>query len=310
MFELFVGVAALALSGGAGCASEPTPMPAAAVQAAPSGPPTGPPPVARLLAPGAYWVPGMISNAGFIVGDAGVIAIDTQISIPAARAFIGAIGAVTNKPVDTVILTHSDPDHINGLPAFPHGIAVIAQTRTKAEIEGVIANPNSNGLPPPAEIRDYVPTRTIEASETLTLDGVPMTLIHTGSAHTDGDLIVYLPEQKLVYAGDLLTPAIGPYPGIHLDKHGSSMGWIASVQALLALDANTFVSGHGEPLTRADVITRLEAARARRAEIAALVGQGMTLPQIKEALHDAPLPGPASRFPTFVETTFQELTAH
>ena len=265
-------------------------------------------PAAKRLAPDVYWLPGAISNSGFVIGDKGVVAIDAQIFLPLAKAELAEIATLTPKPVDAIILTHSDPDHINGLPAFPRGMTIIAQDNAKAEIELAIADPKSNGMPPPAGMKDYLPTHTVSAREDLTLDGVPMVVIHTAPAHTDGDLIVYLPKSRVVFAGDLLTPAIGDYPGIHLNKHGSSLGWAASIRAMLALDADIFVSGHGDPLTRAQVRERLDLAMRRRTEIKALVDKKMTLAEIKAALHDAPLPGPASRFPTFIETTYQELT--
>ena len=261
------------------------------------------------VAPGAYWVSGGISNSGFVIGDKGVIVIDAQTFVRNGKAELALIAKLTPKPVTTVILTHSDPDHINGLPAFPRGVTVIAQDNAKAEIARVIADPKSNGLKPSPEIRDYLPTHTVRDTEALTLDGVPMMLIHTAPAHTDGDLIVYLPKQRLVYAGDLLTPAVGPYPGIHLNKHGSSAGWITAVEAMLKLDATLFVSGHGDPSNRAQVQARLEAAKQHRAQIVDLVAQGKSLADIKTALNDKRLPGVAARFPTFVETTYQELTA-
>lgn len=266
-------------------------------------------PVARRLAPDVYWAPGAISNSGFVIGDKGVVAIDAQMFPPLAKAELAEIATLTPKPVDAVILTHSDPDHINGLPAFPRGMTIIAQDNARAEIELAIADPKSNGVPPPSGMIDYLPNHTVSAREDLTLDGVRMVLIHTAPAHTDGDLIVYLPRSRVVFAGDLLTPAIGDYPGIHLNKHGSSLGWAESIRAMLALDADIFVSGHGDPLTRAQVRERLDIAMRRRAEIKALVDRRMTLAEIKTALHDAPLPGAASRFPTFIETTYQELTA-
>ena len=262
---------------------------------------------AKAVAPGAYWMSGGISNSGFVIGDKGVIVIDAQTFVPAAKGVLAEIAKLTPKPVSTVILTHSDPDHINGLPAFPRGLVIIAHPNTKTVIEGVIVDPKSNGLPPPTEIKDYVPTRLVRTTERVTIDGVRLVLIHTGPAHTDDDLIVYLPRQKVVYAGDLLAPDIGPYPGIHLNKHGSSLGWMASVRAMLALDADVFVSGHGDPLTRAEVRVRLQAAERRRAEIVALVARAKSLAEIKAALHDKPLAGPAARFPTFIETTYQEL---
>lgn len=295
----------LAISALAGSALAQTPETRAGVM-----PPNPKAPLAAIpLRDGAYWMSGGISNSGFVIGDKGVIVIDAQTFVPAAKGVLAEIAKLTPKPVDTVILTHSDPDHINGLPAFPRGLAIIAHPNTKAVIEAVIADPKSNGLTPPAEIKDYVPTHTVRTTEHITVDGVRLVLIHTAAAHTDGDLIVFLPKQKVVYAGDLLTPAVGPYPGIHLNKQGSALGWVASIKAMLALDADIFVSGHGDPLTRVEVLAGLHAAEQRRAEIAALVARKMSLVDIKAALHDAPLAGPAARFPTFIETTYQELTS-
>ena len=257
---------------------------------------------------GVYWVSGGIANTGFIVGDNGVIVIDPQMFMPTARKELTDLAKITSKPVNAIILTHSDPDHINGLPAYPRNIPIIAQENAKTEIEHVVADPRSNGFPPPPEIRDYVPTHTVGNQESLVLDGVPITLLHTGPAHTDGDLVIFLPSQKIVFAGDLITPAIGPYPGIHMDKHGSSLGWIEFMKAILALDADIYVSGHGELLSKATLQERLKASEERRAQIKTLFNQGKTLSQIKTLLHDVPLRGAASQFPTFVATTYQELT--
>ncbi|MEO5734448.1 MAG: MBL fold metallo-hydrolase [Rubrivivax sp.] len=257
---------------------------------------------------GAYWIAGGVSNTGFVVGDTGVIVIDTQMFIPTARKQIEAIAKITPKPVKVIILTHSDPDHINGLPAYSRGLEIIAQEEAKKEMQGFVTDPAANRFPASADIQYYIPTRTVNSSETTVLDGVPVVLIHTAAAHTDGDLAVYLPTQKVVFAGDLLTPAIGPYPGIHLNKHGSSLGMFASIKAILALDADTYIPGHGEILTNDEFRRRLKASEERRDQIKVLFDRGRTLKEIKAALNDVPLKGAASQFPTFIETTYQELT--
>ena len=208
-----------------------------------------------------------------------------------------------------MIITHSDPDHVNGLPTYPEGIEIIAQENAKREMQEALDNPNRNPVSsPPETLRHYMPTHLIRDRESLMINGVQLVLIHTGPAHTDGDLIVFLPDLKLVYAADILSPEIGLYPGIHLEKHGSSLGWIEFAKAMLALDADTFVSGHGAPMTRAELKARIDVTVQRRDEIKALVGQHKSLKEIKDILNDERLPGVAGRFPTFVETTYQELT--
>ena len=258
-------------------------------------------------APDVYWIKGGISNMGFVVGKTGVIAIDAQFYEKTAANALAAIRRVTPKPVRHVILTHSDPDHVNGLPSFPAGVEVIAHPRTKVDMLAALDGWKINPSAPPPALRRYLPSRLVTSSADLEIDGVRLEIMHVSPAHTDGDLVMFLPAQKVVFAGDILTPEIGAYPGIHLDKHGSTLGWIKTVEAMLQLNADVFLSGHGKPLNRSEVEARLAAATLRRAEIAALVAKGRSLKEIREALRDKPLPGVASRFPTFVETTYAEL---
>jgi len=265
--------------------------------------------VVKPLKDDVYWVSGGMGNTGLVIGETGVIAIDSQMFIPTAKQQLEEMAKITPKSVKTIVLTHSDPDHVNGLPAFPRGLEIIAHDRAKADMQLLVSDLNSNGFPPSAEIKHYMPTRTVKATETTNLDGVPVILVHTGSAHTDGDLAIFLPRQRVVFAGDLLTPAIGPFPGIHLGKHGSSLGMFASLRAILALDADIYVPGHGEPLTQAAVRQSLKDAEERRAQVKTLFDQGKSVQEAKLALNDVALKGAAARFPTFVETTYQELIA-
>ena len=122
-------------------------------------------------------------------------------------------------------------------------------------------------------------------------------------------MIVYLPEQKIVFTGDLIV-SLNPFPLIHLEKHGSSAGWIESAKGMLALNADTYVSGHGDLQTKDDIQKRLDRVQDRYNKIKELVAQGKSLEEVKIALNDTkaptPLPG-APRFPTFTETTYKEL---
>ncbi len=256
---------------------------------------------------GAYWIKGGVSNTGFIVGDNGVIVIDTQMFGPTARTAMADIARTTPKPIRHVILTHVDPDHINGLPAYPGGIDIIAQARMHARLADRLARPGWSPFGPPSAIRQHMPNRIVDREADLVLEGVAVRLIHVGPAHTDGDLVIYLPRQRIVYAGDILTPSVGPDPGLHMDEGGSSLGWIRFMEELLKLDADTYVSGHGPSLTKAEVRDRLETGVRRRAQIKAMIDRGMTLAQIKMALHDPPPKAEASMFPSFPEDLFQEL---
>ncbi len=257
---------------------------------------------------GAYWIEGGIGNTAFVVTDAGVVVFDTQFFAQTARNELAEIARVTDQPVVQILLSHSDPDHVLGMSGFPQGIPIAAQENAAAEIRHEIESP-SNPAYPWLALVNYLPTREIKHQSRLVIGGMPVVLLHVAPAHTDGDMVAYLPRQRIVFAGDILTPGVGPYPGIHLDKHGSSLGWIMFARALLRLDADIFISGHGEPLTRAQVEERIVAAEKRRAEIEAMVARGMTLEQIKAVFNDAPATGAAAMFPGFTETTYEELTS-
>jgi len=95
-----------------------------AVQGAKAGPLT-----VHQLTSTIYWVEGGVGNCGFIVGNKGVIVIDTTVSPTSGKALLDHIAEITPKPVTTVILTHGDMDHIGGLAAFPTGITIIAQAK-------------------------------------------------------------------------------------------------------------------------------------------------------------------------------------
>ena len=263
--------------------------------------------VTHQLRPNVYYVEGGGGHSGVIVGDNGVIVVDAKTTPAGGKELLEDIAKITSKSVKTVILTHSDPDHVNGLASFPTGLTIIAQENNKKEQEAAI----SKGVyfAPPA---DHLPTKFVKDKAYLTIDGIKLQLRHWAPAHTSGDLVVFVPAEKILFAGDLLTE--NSYPLIHMDKNGSSDGWIESVKGMIAFDADTYVTGHGKIQTKADVQKQLSDAEARKAMIKKMVAEGKSLQDIKDALGEKPQPPAAPGdghplFPTFTETTYQELTA-
>ena len=116
-----------------------------------------PPPLMVMpLSGGAYWTTGGAgANTGFIVGTNGVIVIDAKMTANSAQEMLADIAKVTPKPVTHVILTHSDPDHVNGLAGFPKGLTIIAQENCKQEMEDAVNAPNA--APAMVALRDYLP---------------------------------------------------------------------------------------------------------------------------------------------------------
>jgi cyclase len=261
------------------------------------------------LKPNVYWVEGGGGNSGVIVGDKGVIVIDAKTSAAGGKELLDDIAKITPKPVTTVILTHSDGDHVNGLASFPAGVKVIAHEGNEKEQKAALAG-GGRGAPPADHLPSQIVTKNKEA---LKIQGEKVELYHWAPAHTSGDLVVYLPREKIVFTGDIIA-AQNADPLIHLEKNGSSEGWITTTKGIVGLNSDQIVPGHGDIQTKAAIQKRLADAEAKRAKINDLVGQGKSLDDIRTAVGD-PAPAPArgggrgGGFASFTQVVYQELTA-
>lgn len=222
----------------------------------------GLPMVAQQVAPTAWYVEGVsalgspanqnfISNAGFVVTPAGVVVIDALGSPALAERLAGEIRKITPLPITHVIVTHYHADHIYGLQAFKAlGARVVAHRAAK-----VYMNSETARLRLEASREELAPwvnesTRLVEADEwldgdqTLRVGGLDFQIRIVGPSHTPEDLVVYVPAQKVLFAGDLVFRSRIPYVG-----QADSRQWIAALEKLLAFDAAVIVPGHG-PLSR------------------------------------------------------------
>ncbi len=252
------------------------------------------------LRDGAYVIKGGSgANVGLIVGRREAIVIDAKMTEESARAMLAEIGKVTPHPVRRVILTHSDGDHVNGLAGFPQGLSIVAHANTRKDMEEAFKDPKF------AALKSWLPNQLVTDEQQLHIEGVPIRLLHFGPAHTQGDLVVYLPEQRIAYVGDLLF--IGRDPLIHRHKNGNSFGLVATLKKLLELDADTFVSGHADPVGKDQIRELVASLEEKQRKIKALVAEGKSLDEIKAAFGVAPAPGPARR-PGLIEVIYLELT--
>lgn len=198
-----------------------------------------------------------ISNAGFVVTENGVVVIDALGSPALATRLMEEIRKLTPKPVTHVIVTHYHADHIYGLQTFQQaGAKIIAHTAGREYLTSQTA-----ALRLEASRTDLAPwidknTQILSADEWIsgpserTIGGVRLVLLPVGPAHTAEDMAVYLPEEKVLFAGDLVFRNRIPYVGEANSDH-----WIQALDALLRFDAVAVVPGHG-PLShepRADM---------------------------------------------------------
>src|SRR5580704_2984674 len=284
----YVTIANLSVLAGAALAQGPAPMPL----------------VVHQMKPNVYWIEGGGGNCGVIIGDKGVIVVDAKTTAAAGKELLDDIAKITPKPVTTVIETHSDGDHVNGLASFPAGVTIIAHENNKKEQDAATAA-GGRGAPPAG----HLPTQVISKNkDDVKIDGEKVEVLHWAPAHTSGDLVVYLPTEKIVFTGDIISTQ--PDALIHLEKNGTSEGWITTAKGIGALNADQFVPGHGDVQTKASVQKRATDVAAKRAKIKDLVAQGKSLDEIKVAVGDPPPAqgrggrGPA--FATFTEVVYRE----
>jgi cyclase len=279
---LIAGFLIIAFLGGFS-AAQPQPAPLAAAQ----------------LKDGVYWVKGGSgANTGFIIGRKEVVVIDAKMTEESARAMLAEIRKLTPNPVKYVVLTHSDGDHVNGLSAFPNGVTVVAHANAKKDMEAAFKDPKFSALVP------YLPSETLSSDRPLNIDGARISLLYFGPAHTSGDLVVFLPDQKIAFVGDLAF--LGRDPLIHRQKGGTSFGLAETLKKILALDADTFISGHSDPLTKAHIQTLLSSIEEKQAKVKALLQQGKSLDEVKAAFGIAAAPG--QRWPSFIEVVYLDVT--
>ena len=230
-----------------------------------------------------YQVGGGVGNAFFYVGPDEVLVIDAKISAEAARQMLAEIKKVTEKPVRRVVLTHSDGDHVNGLAGFPPHLTIISHTNARQDM--VQANAAATTKLP-------LPNETFSKDLTLFVGDTEVRLLYFGPAHTNGDVVIYIPSEKAAIVGDLVF--VGRDPLIHASKHGSSFGLVSVLKSLLELDADLFLSGHADGVDKKAIEALIAQIEAKQAKVKALVEQGNGAPKSRKRC-PAPASPPARR---------------
>ena len=222
------------------------------------------------IADGAYFVQGLsalgssanqnfISNAAFVVTDDGVVVIDALGSPPLARRLLAEIRQVTAQPVKWVFVTHYHADHVYGLQVFrDQGATIVAHALAREYLESDTARlrlqASREELFPwiDENTRLVAPDRRLSGPATLTLGGTRFEIGHAGPAHTPEDLVVWLPERRVLRVGDIVFRGRIPFVGL-----ADSGAWVQALDRLLGYDARLIVPGHGPVSSSAQADLRL-----------------------------------------------------
>jgi cyclase len=200
---------------------------------------------------GSWW----INNTGFAVGDSSIICVDTCSTERRTRAFREAISTVSPAPISSLINTHHHGDHTYG-NSLIGAATIVGHEKCREEVLN-FGLPANLGIWEPVDwgnVELAPPTITFADRVTLWAADQPVEVSYVGqAAHTSNDCLVWLPEQEVLFCGDLLFNGGTPFLLM-----GSVRGAIEVLRDVVArVPARTIVPGHGMPCDRSLITTTI-----------------------------------------------------
>ena len=186
------------------------------------------------LAPGVYsyeqlatFGPDRVTTVSFfVVTTEGVLVADGQGSAAETQRLIASIAEVTEQPIRTVVIGSDHADHTGGNSAFPSGTTFLAHPFSVGRLRA------RGGAPATLE--------AVDGERTITMGGRQIRVMHLGRAHTGGDLVVYLPQERIMFLGEVFMNH--QFPSM---SEAYPSEWIETIERAQAMDVAVFVPGHG-----------------------------------------------------------------
>jgi cyclase len=214
------------------------------------------------------------SNGGVIIGESGVLLVDAKMNEESVNQTIEAVNELTDRPIKYLVNTHSDGDHIMGNRYFPASVTFIAHENCRDDFFKENFGRESDWGEP--EYYPFTPEITFQENLNLWLGKDKIELHYFGAGHTTGDLVVYFPQDKIAFLGDQYF-ATRPQL-IHSNKNGNSFEHVKTLTEMLeTLDAETFLSGHSDPVGRGDIEKHIQGMMDRQNEVKELISQDKSL---------------------------------
>jgi glyoxylase-like metal-dependent hydrolase (beta-lactamase superfamily II) len=249
---------------------------------------------AQEIAKGVYVIPDervpLVPNVGIVVGEERALVVDTGMGPANGRRVLARARALTELPL-VLTITHFHPEHGYGAKIFAdEGVRIVYNRSQHEELEAKgqsyleMFRTFGDAVAEQLEGVEFItPDELYDDRLALDLGDLRVELLHVGLAHTRGDQVVYLPEQHVLFAGDLLENRIFPivpwFPPHDVDVNGSR--WIEVLDRLAELAPTVVVPGHGEvtgPELIGQVRSYLEDVRTR------VRSASGTLEEVKTAL--------------------------
>jgi cyclase len=223
---------------------------------------------------------GMTTVSLFVVGTDGVLLADGQGSPAATQKLLDAIAKVTPKPVKWYVVASDHGDHTAGNSVLPKDITYIVSPASKAQLERDAANPKRAPNAPPVVVP---PAAMTGDRQVVNIGGTEVQVLNLGRAHTGGDLLVYLPKEKILFMSEVYLNRV--FPAM---RSAYPSEWVAVLNWALQMDVQHYIPGHGfieEPkAAREELVEYQRAMRAVIAEVTRLHKLGLPVDEaIKQA---------------------------
>jgi glyoxylase-like metal-dependent hydrolase (beta-lactamase superfamily II) len=172
----------------------------------------------------------------FVVTTEGVLVADGQGSVEETQRMIDHIAEITDQPITHVVICSDHGDHTAGNSAFPSDAEFLAHPTSAATLEASANAGNRDAGAPPI----MLPSQEIEEREVLELGGRTIEVLFLGRAHTGGDLVVHLPEEKILFMSEAYLNRV--FPAM---RSAYPSEWVEMIERAQAMDIDTYVPGHG-----------------------------------------------------------------
>ncbi|MCK5704142.1 MAG: MBL fold metallo-hydrolase [Cyclobacteriaceae bacterium] len=229
---------------------------------------------------------GQGANGGVIIGESEVLVIDAKMDEESVIQTIVAIKEIADEAISYLVNTHSDGDHIMGNRYFPSSVTFVAHKNCRDDFFKENFGRESDWDQP--EFYPFTPSLTFKKNLNMWLGKEKVELHYFGVGHTTGDIVVFHPEQKVAFIGDLYFS--GRPQLVHSNKNGNSFKYVKTMMQMLEkLDAEIFLSGHSDPVGREEIEKHIQVMVERQNKVKEFVSQDKSLEEtLKEFTENEP----------------------
>ena len=231
------------------------------------------------------------TSGGFVVGDKGVLVVESMVNKRLAEQVIGFVKKITDKPILYVVNTSYHGDHAYGNYAFPKTSKIIQHSKTKAFMDNKEAfeadkkfmtqffGANRGIEEVVARTADII----VDDKKTIDLGNKKVEIMHLGFAQTAGDLFVWVPDNKVFWTGNPVVAQPPALPWLLDGKHEEVLTTMKKVRSFLPDDA-VVVPGHGVPAKPKDLDFIIRYLETLHREVKSAIGKGSSLEQAQKSI--------------------------